>query len=444
MAAGFCHEKHNMKNISILSGFLLVGLIASQLLPFSVLSDYYAEFAHAIRILTTVALGFIMIRVGYEFEIDKNNLKAYGWDYVVAASAATLPWAFVTIYFVFVLSDTSTLTIWKESLLASRFAAPTSAGILFSMLAAAGLAATWLYKKIKILAIFDDLDTVLLMIPLKIFLVGWKWQLGIVIAPLLSLLWAAWRYFHQLRIPIMWPWVLGYSVMITLVSEAVYHSSKLINEVVPIHIEVLLPAFALGCMITHKKASTNNKNDDGFQEDTLDRPEEKRVSFLVSMAFMVLVGLSMPAIVDIAGSSAKVNVIDQKIIDAYIIEEPGDLQEDLVPHPGQSPNLESLPMSWGWVAIHVFIVTLIMNLGKMFPLFCYRKEAHWKERLAVAIGMFVRGEVSAGILVISISYGIGGVMITIAMLSLVLNMLLIGVYIIAIKSLRNNVSGLST
>lgn len=30
------------------------------------------------------------------------------------------------------------------------------------MLAAAGLAATWLYRKARILAIFDDLDAVLL------------------------------------------------------------------------------------------------------------------------------------------------------------------------------------------------------------------------------------------------------------------------------------------
>jgi hypothetical protein len=56
-----------------------------------------------------------------------------------------------------------------ESPLIGRFAARTSAGILFTMLAAAGLAATWTYKKARVLAIFDDLDTVLLMIPLRSF-----------------------------------------------------------------------------------------------------------------------------------------------------------------------------------------------------------------------------------------------------------------------------------
>ncbi|NIA28469.1 MAG: hypothetical protein GWP06_00985, partial [Actinobacteria bacterium] len=122
----------------------------------------------------------------YEFNIDKNRLKAYGWDYVVAATAATFPWLFVAIYFVFILSDTNVINVWKESLLVSRFAAPTSAGVLFSMLAGAGLGLTWMYKKIKILAIFDDLDTVLLLIPLKMLMVGWKWQLGVVLPHVFS------------------------------------------------------------------------------------------------------------------------------------------------------------------------------------------------------------------------------------------------------------------
>ena len=95
-------------------------------------------------------------------------------------------------------------------------------------------------------------------------------------------------------------------------------------------------------------------------------------------------------------------------------------------------------MNWGWIAIHVIIVTLLSNLGKIFPLFCYRKEAHWKERLALSVGMFPRGEVGAGVLIISISYGIGGPMITVAMLSLALNLLLTGVFIVAVKKLLSH------
>ncbi len=427
-----------MKKIALLSGFLLLGLITSQLLPSFIHVDYYAGFTQAVRIMTTVALGFIMIHVGYEFDIDKSRLRSYGWDYAVAATAATFPWIFVAIYFVFVLSDASTLTVWKESLLASRFAAPTSAGILFSMLAAGGLAATWMYRKIKILAIFDDLDTVLLMIPLKMFLVGWKWQLGIVIAPMFLLLWAAWRYLHKLRIPITWPWVMTYTVIITVISEIVYYSSKLIDEVVPIHIEVLLPAFAFGCMIVRKNVTIKNDKNEEFQEDILEKPVEKKVTLLVTIVFMVLVGLSMPAIVDIAGPSSDVNLIDQKIVDAYIISKPVDPTNTIAAGAEQSPNLASPSMSWGWIAIHVLIVTIISNIGKIFPLFCYRKEAHWKERLALAVGMFPRGEVGAGVLIISISYGIGGAMITIAMLSLALNLMLTGIFIVTVKKLLDN------
>ena len=82
---------------------------------------------------------------------------------------------------------------WKENLLLSRFAAPTSAGILFTMLAAAGLKASWVYKKVQVLAIFDDLDTILLMIPLQIMMVGLRWQLGVIILIVMVLLMLGWK-----------------------------------------------------------------------------------------------------------------------------------------------------------------------------------------------------------------------------------------------------------
>ena len=71
----------------------------------------------------------------------------------------------------------------------------------------------------------------------------------------------------------------------------------------------------------------------------------------------------------------------------------------------------------------------------MFPAFCYKKEAHWRERLAVSIGMWPRGEVGAGVLVIALSYGIGGPVVTVAMLSLALNLLLTGVFIIMVRQI---------
>ena len=49
--------------------------------------------------------------------------------------------------------------------------------------------------------------------------------------------------------------------------------------------------------------------------------------------------------------------------------------------------------------------------------------------------MFPRGEVGAGVLVVSIGYGLGGIALTVAVLSLAFNLLLTGVFIIAVKKL---------
>ena len=211
-----------------------------------------ANTATAVKLLTMFGLSFIMIHVGYEFDIDKSDLRAYGWDYLVAATAAAFPWVFCAAYFVFVMSSAESWgswDLWKESLLIARFASPTSAGLLFSMLAAAGLAATWVFKKARVLAIFDDIDTILFMIPLKMMMVGVRWQLAAIVLVMAVLLWAGWRFLHVWRIPITWPWVMAYAAGITLVSELIYVTSKVINDVIPVHLEVLLPAFVLGCVM---------------------------------------------------------------------------------------------------------------------------------------------------------------------------------------------------
>jgi hypothetical protein len=49
--------------------------------------------------------------------------------------------------------------------------------------------------------------------------------------------------------------------------------------------------------------------------------------------------------------------------------------------------------------------------------------------------MWPRGEVGAGVLIISLGYGIGGDMVTVAALSLALNLLFTGVFIIIVKRL---------
>src|ERR671923_241379 len=264
-----------MRKVAVFSLLLIAGMVGAQFLP-SLASDAYTEVSHGLRLATMVALAFIMIHVGYEFELDKANLRHYGWDYVVAMTAAAFPWVFVVLYFMFVLLPAGawhSWGAWTEALLAGRFAAPTSAGVLFAMLAAAGLSATWLFAKARILAIFDDLDTVVLMIPLQMLIVGLAWQ------------------------------------------------------------------------------------------------------------------------------------------------------------------------PWGVMAGHVLALTVLANLGKMVPAFCYRREAHWRERLALAVGMWPRGEVGAGVLIVSLGYGLGGPMILAAMLSLALNLILTGVFILMVKWL---VAGEST
>ena len=290
-----------MKKVLLFSMLLLLGLIGSQWLP-AYIGPAYAKVGDLVRILTMAGLSFIMIRVGYEFDIDKSNLRQYGWDYFVAFTAASFPWIFVTLYFVLVLLPPDvwgTLAAWQETLLAGRFAAPTSAGVLFSMLAAAGLGATWLFRKARVLAIFDDLDTVLLMIPLKMLMVGVAWQLGLIVVVMAAMLAAAYFFLHKVRIPVTWPWVMAYAGGITGLSEVVYQGSKLIDESVPIHIEVILPAFVLGCVMAYPKANASESlvsGDSHNGHEAIDTPQERHVATIVAAVFMVLVGLSMPMI----------------------------------------------------------------------------------------------------------------------------------------------------
>lgn len=423
-----------MGKVLLYSMLLVAGLAGSQILPHLygavAYRDGFVSPSTVVRLLTMIGLCYIMIHVGYEFDIDKKNPKKYGWDYFVAATAAAFPWIFCCLYFVYVMIPSEGWQlwgVWKESLLASRFSAPTSAGVLFSMLAAAGLGATWVFKKARILAIFDDLDTVLLMIPLKMALVGFAWQLGVIVFFMAIMVWMAWRYLHSIKIPVTWGWVIVYSVVMVGITEAIYQGSKVIDQVipfldskVPIHIEVLLPAFVLGCMITRQKAKRGqaepSHDDSGIvathhHDDILETPSEKRMSTIVSACFMLLVGLSMPLFIN----APKIAEVGPHI---------AGMLAELTP-----------AMGWGEIAVHVAIITVISNLGKMFPAFCYRKEASWRQRLSVAIGMWPRGEVGAGVLVLSISYGIGGPIVVAAMLSLAVNLLLTGVFIAIIKKI---------
>jgi Kef-type K+ transport system membrane component KefB len=434
-----------MRTVLIYSLLLFVGLGLSQVLPV-ILGDAHDGFSFGVRVLTMIGLAFIMIHVGFEFHIDKSRLGIYGKDYLVAFTAASFPWIFVSCYFVFIMLPPEVwgnFDAWKETLLAGRFAAPTSAGVLFSMLAAAGLGATWLFQKARVLAIFDDLDTVLLMIPLKMLMVGIAWQLGVSILVMVVYLWLAYIYLHRLNMPVSWNWVLLYAAVIVTFSEILYMGSKWIDPSIPIHIEVLLPAFVVGCVARSRgtKLGAKSRDIEYSLHKVLERPGERRAAMIVSASFMVLVGLSMPSIFQ--GPDSQHNAPTPAALHAAA---PGSVVDSAELHGGREevrytrtitagmPNI-----TWGMIALHVLAITVLSNLGKMYPFLCYRKEADWRQRLAVAIGMWPRGEVGAGVLVLSLSYGIGGPIVTVAMLSLALNLALTGVFILVIKKLIRNI-----
>ena len=382
-----------MKKVLSFSAMLMLGLLFSQLMP-GALGANYESARHGIEILLGVCLAFIMINVGREFEVDKSNIKSYAKDYLVAMLAAAMPWLLIAIYYIFVLMPSEwwgNASVWKESLLLSRFAAPTSAGILFTMLAAIGLQKSWIYRKIQVLAIFDDLDTILLMIPLQIAMIGMQWQMGVILVVVVLLLWLGWKKMSAYNLRSDWKSLLLYSALTYGVTYIVYIlTDHFFGEEGSVHIEVLLPAFVLGMVMKHGHGSS--KADD-------------RAASLISLLFMLLVGMSMPLI---------------------------HMEET----PAQTGSvIASLPMlSWGSIALHVVIISLLSNVGKLVPMLFYRDHS-LKERLALSVGMFTRGEVGAGVIFIALGYHIGGPILLISVLTLVFNLILTGGFVLIVKRL---------
>lgn len=385
-----------MKKVLSFSVFLLVGLAVSQVLPF-IAGDATRSVKVVTDIFLYICLAFIMINVGREFEIDKSRWKSYALDYFVAMVAAAMPWLLIALYYIFVLFPSTRWgsgDLWKETLLISRFAAPTSAGILFTMLAALKLKSSWMYKKIQVLAIFDDLDTILLMIPLQVFMIGMKWQMTVILTVVIFLLVFGWKQMGRYGMRQDWKAILGYSVIVIVFTQGIYHISEyFLGPHEGIHIEVLLPAFVLGMVMKPQHIES--------------RTEEK-VSTAISYFFMFLVGVSMPQFIGLDMNSQPTN-------------------PDSV--------TASLPMmSWGMIAVHVVVVSLLSNIGKLMPLAFYR-DRKFSERLALSIGMFTRGEVGAGVIFIAISYNLGGPLLLISVLTIVLNLILTGGFVMLVKKL---------
>ena len=205
-----------MKKIAFFSIFLVLGLVCSQTAPTLLGAVTFAKIKPVFDSMLYVCLAFIMINVGREFELDKSRWRSYTADYFIAMATAAAPWLLICFYYM-ILLPSNYLTdwdAWKETLLLSRFAAPTSAGILFTMLAGAGLKQSWVYQKTRVLAIFDDLDTILLMIPLQIFMIGMKWQLGVVVVVGFMCPYFGWTRLNKFTLSQSWASILGYSTIL--------------------------------------------------------------------------------------------------------------------------------------------------------------------------------------------------------------------------------------
>ena len=92
---------------------------------------------------------------------------------------------------------------------------------------------------------------------------------------------------------------------------------------------------------------------------------------------------------------------------------------------------------------HGIIVSLLSNIGKLVPLFFYR-DRMFEGRLALSVGMFTRGEVGAGIIFIALGYHIGGPALIISVLTLVLNLILTGGFVVWVKRLAMKAYGRQT
>ena len=376
---------------------LMAGLVLSQILPMF-MGEAYGELKHMVEVMLGICLAFIMINVGREFEIDKSNVRVYVKDYLVAMLAAALPWIFIAVYYIFMLMPQEWWGMgetWKETLLLTRFAAPTSAGILFSMLAAMQLQKSWIYQKAQTLAIFDDLDTIILMVPLQVAMIGeLNWQMMAMLVAIFGMFFVGWKYMSRLEIQQNWYAIFTYAVLVYGATYLIYTVTKhFFGAQGAIHIEVLLPAFIFGMII-------KNRHVEGVGEET--------VSTLVSVVFMLLVGMSMP-LIDVSGSA------------------PAAIESDSL--------IATIPMMSGWqIALHVLAVTLLSNLGKLAPMLFYRDRS-LTERLALSVGMFARGEVGAGVIFIALGYNIGGPVLLISVLALVLNLILTIGFVYWVKSL---------
>jgi hypothetical protein len=230
------------------------------------------------------------------------------------------------------------------------------------------------------------------MIPLKMMLIGFEPKLLVLVIAVFLFLGAAYFCIHWLHVPTGNAWLVFYAVLIWGLCYA-------FDYVTELHLEVLVPAFALGCVIKsdhlHGSAEYGPRNE---RTRDCDPKWEAFLDWGIKGGFMLLAGMALPPI-QLGGIGPAA------------------------------------------VVAHVLLLTLVSNVGKCFPLAAYTSEATTRERLALSIGMFPRGEVGIGVLLVSLELfrqenllGAPGVQesMTIGGLSLALNLALTGFFIMAV------------
>jgi len=195
---------------------------------------------------------------------------------------------------------------------------------------------------------------------------------------------------HWLRVPTNSAWVAVYALLVWGVCFA-------FDYVTELHLEVLLPAFALGCLI---------------KSDHLHGSAEYRAEDIPTAHHV----------------SAWERVLDQGMKGAFMFLAGMAL-----------PPIQLGVMGLGVAVIHVILITVLSNLGKCVPLAAYRDAVSIRQRLALSVGMFPRGEVGIGVLLVSLAVfrqqglldapGVQESM-ALAALSLALNLALTGLFIL--------------
>jgi len=235
-------------------------------------------------------------------------------------------------------------------------------------------------------------------------------------------------FLHRLPLPATWPAIVGYSVAVATLCELVHFlsSSEFTdpNDLAEtVHLEVLLPAFTVGCVIKHSDDGHGGHGAHALQHDATltDMPAPKRsladmihadtVKASISAVFMVLVGFSMPSLFNDKHDTAAHRRL------------------------AASSDSSSDTMEAWEIAVHVLACSVLMNLGKLFPATCYRSEVNLRTRIALAVAMMPRGEVCAGIIVNALALGIKGPAMTIAVFCLACNMMMVSFFIFVVKKL---------